>query len=61
MLEKVKFEKLENLGLNNNKISDISILEKVNFKEIKILYLECNKISDIFEKINLDNLETLFI
>ena len=61
MLEKVKFEKLEELDLGHNKISDINILEKFNFKELKQLDLYLNKISDIkiLEKVKFEKLEIL--
>ena len=52
---------MDKLGLNQNKIEDISVLEKVDFKELRELYLEWNKISDIsvFEKVHFDRLENL--
>ena len=61
MLEKVKFEKLEKINLNKNKIIDISVLEKCNFKELKVLNLSINKISDIkvFEKTKFEKLKKL--
>ena len=43
----MKFEKLEILELNNNKISDISVLEKVNLRNLKILDLRKNLFTDI--------------
>ena len=46
-LVKINFNKLEELNLSGNEISDINILEKVNFKELKLIYLYDNKISDI--------------
>ena len=37
VLEKVKFEKLQSLFLDDNEILDIKPLEHVNFKELKYL------------------------
>ncbi len=39
ILEKVKFEKLEKLDLDDNKISNIDKLKNVIFKELKELKL----------------------
>ena len=47
MLEKIKFEKLEELELGGNNILNIDIFEKINFKELKQLGLSKNKFSDI--------------
>ena len=44
VLEKVKFENLQELSLNNNQISDIKVLEKVKFENLQLLYLDNNKI-----------------
>jgi len=43
----LKFEKLEILELDFNKISDISVLEKVNLRNLKLLDLRYNLFSDI--------------
>ena len=43
----MKFEKLEILELDNNIISDISVLEKVNFRNLKLLDLRKNLFTDI--------------
>ena len=60
-LVKINFNKLEEINLSENEISDINILEKVNFKELKKLYLYNNKISDIkvLEKVKFEKLEEL--
>ena len=60
-LEKVKFENVEILILNNIKIKDINILEKVNFKELRELRLSWNCINNItaLGKVNFQKLEIL--
>ena len=60
-LQNVKYEYLEILNLNNNKISDIRILKELNFKNLKILNLNNNEISDIdiLEKVNFIELKEL--
>ena len=61
VLEKVKFNKLEKLDLENCNILDINILGNVNFKELKQLNLANNKISDIkvLGKVQFNKLEKL--
>ena len=49
VLEKVNFQILKILHLNNNNISDIKVLEKVAFNKLEGLLLNNNKISDIEE------------
>ena len=43
-MEKVNFNLIKSLFLNNNQISDISVLEKVNFKNLEELDLSNNNI-----------------
>ena len=52
---------MEKINLNNNQISDITILEKVKFPEIKNLSFFQNNISDIkfFERVKFDKLVSL--
>ena len=60
-LLEAKFEKLENLHLDNNKISDINLLEKVQLKELKELSFSQNYIQDIkvLIKVKFEKLEKL--
>ena len=62
-LNKLKFNKLKELYLNDNDISDIKDLEKINLENLEILDLSNNDISniDIFEKLKLYNLKKLFL
>ena len=55
------FNKLEELYLSLNKISDINILEKVNFAKLEKLYLSDNNISniDVLGKVNFKELKAL--
>ena len=61
MFEKAKFENLEDLVLNRNKILDINVLERVNFPKIKCLHFFKNNISDIsvFDRVKFENLYAL--
>ena len=60
-LNLVEFNQLQILWLNNNNISDISVLEKAKFIRLKELSLFDNNISDIsvFEKVKFLQLEGL--
>ena len=62
-LSKMKFNKLKELYLNDNDISDIKDLEKINFDKLEILDLSNNDIAniDILEKLKLVNLKKLFL
>ena len=61
MFENVKFKEIQELYLNNNKITNIEVLAKVQFQQLKILNLNTNLISDIniLEKVKLPMLNTL--
>ena len=57
-LEELKIEKLKILGLNDNKISDISILGSIKFDSLEELWLSNNTITNIniLEKCNFKTL-----
>ena len=60
-LNKIGFNKLKDLDLSDNKISDISLLAKSNFEQLEILWLNYNRIYDIniLGKVNFKKLKIL--
>ena len=63
VLDKFKFNKLEDSNLNNNKISDIKVLENVKLLGLKKLRLLGNNIANlnVFKKVKYLKLDNLYI
>ena len=57
-LIKIDFKELKELYLNDNDISDITVLEKVKFEKLEILGLNGNKIDKIKTKLLISKLQS---